>query len=46
MEKTIPESGMKDTGRNNTLVHWITSSLGCGTRECPEQPNDVSVAKT
>ncbi|MBD3198262.1 MAG: hypothetical protein GF317_24650 [Candidatus Lokiarchaeota archaeon] len=46
MEKTIPESGMNDEERNNTLVHWIMSSMEWGPRECPEQPNEVSVAKT
>ncbi|MBD3213139.1 MAG: hypothetical protein GF311_11075 [Candidatus Lokiarchaeota archaeon] len=46
MEKTIPESGMNDEERNNPLVHWIMRSMEWGTCECPEQPNDVSVAKT
>ena len=46
LEKTIPESGMNDEERNNTLVHWIMSSMEWGTSECPEQPNEVSVAKT
>ncbi|MBD3194935.1 MAG: hypothetical protein GF317_07775 [Candidatus Lokiarchaeota archaeon] len=46
MEKTIPESGMNDEERNNTLVHWIMSSMEWGTSEFTEQPNEVSVAKT
>ncbi|MBD3196522.1 MAG: hypothetical protein GF317_15790 [Candidatus Lokiarchaeota archaeon] len=46
MEKTIPESGINDEERNKTLVQWIMSSMEGGISEYPEQPNEVSVAKT
>ncbi|MBD3195893.1 MAG: hypothetical protein GF317_12600 [Candidatus Lokiarchaeota archaeon] len=46
VEKIIPESGMNDEQSHNILVHWLMSSMEWGTRECPEQPNEVCVAKT
>jgi IS605 OrfB family transposase len=36
----------RDLNASINIAHRITSSLGWGTRECPEQPNDVSVVKT
>ncbi|MBD3195638.1 MAG: IS200/IS605 family element transposase accessory protein TnpB [Candidatus Lokiarchaeota archaeon] len=36
----------RDLNASINIAHRITSSLGWGGRECPEQPNDVNVAKT
>lgn len=36
----------RDLNASINIAHRITSSMGWGTGECPEQPNDVSVAKT
>ena len=36
----------RDLNAALNIARRITSSLGWGTRECPEQPNEVSVVKT
>ncbi|MBD3215095.1 MAG: IS200/IS605 family element transposase accessory protein TnpB, partial [Candidatus Lokiarchaeota archaeon] len=36
----------RDLNASINIAQRITSSLGGGTSECPEQPNEVSVAKT
>ena len=44
-----PKCGLiydRDLNAGINIARRITSSLGWGTRECPEQPNEVSVVKT
>ncbi|MBD3213172.1 MAG: IS200/IS605 family element transposase accessory protein TnpB [Candidatus Lokiarchaeota archaeon] len=36
----------RDLNASINIAQRITSSLGWGTSECPEQPNEVNVAKT
>ncbi|MBD3196499.1 MAG: IS200/IS605 family element transposase accessory protein TnpB [Candidatus Lokiarchaeota archaeon] len=46
---SCPHCGLiydRDLNASINIAHRITSSLGWGTRECPEQPNDVSVVRT
>ncbi|MBD3194678.1 MAG: IS200/IS605 family element transposase accessory protein TnpB [Candidatus Lokiarchaeota archaeon] len=46
---SCPHCGLiydRDLNASINIAHQITSSLGLGTHECPEQPNDVSVVKT
>lgn len=36
----------RDLNASINIAHRITSSMGWGTSECPEQPNEINVAKT